>query len=98
MMSHSIDGVVKVWSVARGTVERELTGLPRRASIQHVLSDVGAVLILNEDKHLYVWTGEPRLGTYIGPSAPVCFGRMSEDANTLYALKCDGVLEVWRRQ
>jgi len=98
MMSHSIAGVVKVWSAAGGTVERELTGLSRRAAIQHVLSDRGAVLILNEDKHLYVWTGEPRLGTYVGPSAPVCFGQMSEDTNTLYALKCDGALEVWRRR
>ncbi len=98
MMSHSIDGVVKVWSAARGTVERELTGLARGASIQHVLSDTGAVLILNEDKHLYLWTGERRLGTYIGPSAPVCYGRLSEDINTLYALRCDGALEVWRRR
>ncbi len=98
MMSHSVDGVVKVWSTARGTVERELTGLSRGASIQHVRSGPGAVLILNEDKHLYIWTGEPRLGTYVGPSAPVCGGQLSEDANTLYALKCDGALEVWRRR
>jgi WD40 repeat protein len=96
MMSRSIDGVVKVWSAANGRVERELGGLPRRATI--LQSSANGVLVLNEDRRLYIWTGEPRLGTYVGPSVPVCGGSLSEDANTLYALTCDGSLEVWRRR
>ncbi|MBL8552299.1 MAG: caspase family protein [Hyphomonadaceae bacterium] len=99
MMSRSIDGVVKVWAAATGRVERELTGLPRQAEIMHISDGGGGtVLIRSEDRRLYVWTGEPRLGAYVGPSSPVCAGALSEDANTLYAMRCDGALEVWRRR
>jgi hypothetical protein len=98
MLTRSVDGVVKIWASANGRVERELTGLPRRAKIEGWSAAPAAFLILNEDQHLYVWTGEPRLGAYVGPSAPVCAGDLSADGNTLYARRCDGVLEVWRRR
>ncbi len=98
MLTHSVDGVVKVWASANGRVEHTLTGLPRTAKIAGWTAAPGAFLILNEDKHLYVWSGEPRLGAYVGPSAPVCAGDLSADGNTLYARRCDGVLEVWRRR
>ncbi len=97
MMSRSVDGDLKVWTAARGVVTRTLAGLPRSATIQHVRGQDG-VLILNEDKRLYIWNGEPRLGAYVGPSAPVCQGMLSEDGDTLYARRCDGALEVWRRR
>lgn len=97
MLSRSVDGAVKVWAADSGQVQRELTGLPRGARILTVAS-AGPALILNEDRRIYVWTDEPRLGAYVGPSAPVCGAQISPDANMLYALKCDGELEVWRRR
>ena len=98
MLTHSVDGVVKIWSAANGAVERELSGLPRTARIVGWSAAPDALLILDADQHLYVWSGEPRLGAYVGPSAPVCAGDLSADADTLYARRCDGVLEVWRRR
>ncbi len=98
MMSRSVDGVIKIWSAANGKVERTLSGLSRKAKIAGFGARPGAVLILDEARRLYVWSGEPRLGAYVGPSSAVCSGELSSDANTLYALKCDGVLEVWRRR
>lgn len=98
MISRSVDGVMKIWNASTGRVEAELSGLPRGAEPIGFAARARAVLILNEDKHLYIWNGEPRLGAYVGPSAPVCQGMLSEDANTLYARRCDGVLEVWRRR
>jgi hypothetical protein len=45
-----------------------------------------------------VWSGERRLGVYVGPSEPVCGGDLSQDGNLLYARTCGGTLEVWRRR
>ena len=56
------------------------------------------MLILNEDKRLYLWYGDARLDPYVGPTGPVCAGALSPDRNTLYAAKCEGNVEVWRRQ
>lgn len=98
ILSRSVDGVMKVWAADSGRVSFELTGLPRRASIQAVARAAPVALILNEDRRLYLWTGEPRLGAYVGPSVPVCGGALSADANTIYAQRCDGALEVWRRR
>jgi len=98
LLSRSIDGVMKVWAANSGRVSFELTGLPRAASVQGIAQAAPVALILNEDKRLYLWSGEPRLGAYVGPSAPVCAGGLSPDANTIYALRCDGQLEVWRRR
>ncbi|MDZ4777575.1 MAG: caspase family protein [Alphaproteobacteria bacterium] len=98
LLSRSIDGVMKVWAASSGAVAFELTGLPRRATIQGVAKNASVALILNEDRRLYLWTGEPRLGAYVGPSAPVCGGSLSPDANMVYAQRCDGQLEVWRRR
>lgn len=98
LLSRSIDGVMKIWSASTGAVAFELTGLPRGAVIQGVAKTASVALIRNEDKRLYLWTGEPRLGAYVGPSAPVCGSALSPDANMIYALRCDGALEVWRRR
>jgi hypothetical protein len=98
MLSRSVDGAVKLWSPETMRAERELTGLARQAQILEAAEDGTAVLILNEDRRLYVWYGEPRLGPYIGPSGPVCAGALSADTNVVYALKCEGNVEVWRRQ
>ena len=98
ILSRSVDGVMKVWSAGTGRVSFELTGLPRRASIAAVAESAAYALILNEDRRLYLWSGEPRLGAYVGPSAPVCAGALSPDANLVYAQRCDGQLEVWRRR
>lgn len=97
MMSRSFDGVVKVWDAKTGEIQREMSDLPRDASVQRVRGDIGTVLFLNEDQRLYVWNGEPRLGVYVGPSENVCRGDLSTDGNTLYARKCDGTLEIWQR-
>lgn len=98
ILSRSIDGVMKVWAANTGRVSFELTGLPRRANIIAVAQSSAYALILNEDKRLYLWSGEPRLGAYVGPSVPVCGGAISPDANMVYALRCDGALEVWKRR
>lgn len=98
ILSRSVDGVMKVWAAGTGRVSFELTGLPRRANIAAVATNSAYALILNEDKRLYLWSGEPRLGAYVGPSAPVCGGALSPDANLIYALRCDGVLELWKRR
>lgn len=98
ILSRAIDGVMKVWSARTGAVVSELTGLPRAATIQGVAENAPVALIVNEDKRLYLWSGEARLGAYVGPSAPVCGGLLSADANTIYARRCDGQLEVWRRR
>jgi hypothetical protein len=102
MLSRSIDGAVKVWSPATATAtaqaEKELAGLSREARIVDAAEDGSAVLILNEDRRLYIWYGEPRLGPYVGPSGPVCAGALSADSNIVYALRCEGNVELWRRQ
>jgi Caspase domain len=98
MLSRSVDGAVKLWSPEATLPEKELTGLARQAQILDAAEDGSAVLILNEDRRLYIWYGEPRLGPYIGPSGPVCAGALSSDSNAVYALKCEGNVELWRRQ
>jgi Caspase domain len=98
MVSRSVDGTIKLWSPESLQAEKELTGLAREAQILDATEDGSAVLILNEDKRLYIWYGEPRLGPYVGPSAPVCAGALSPDSNVLYALRCEGNVELWRRQ
>ncbi len=98
VLSRSVDGAVKLWSPETTKAEKELTGLARQAQILAAEEDGSAVLILNEDRRLYIWYGEPRLGPYIGPSGPVCAGALSADSNLLYALKCEGNVELWRRQ
>jgi WD40 repeat protein len=98
MLTRSIDGALKIWSPANGRVEREASGLARDAQIVDMAPDGSAVLVLGEDRRLYLWAGEPRLAPYIGPSGPVCFGALSPDHNTLFALKCEGNVELWRRQ
>jgi WD40 repeat protein len=98
MLSRSAEGTIKLWSPETMQAEKELTGLAREAQILDLAEDGSAVLILNEDKRLYIWYGEPRLGPYVGPSAPVCAGALSPDSNILYALRCEGNVELWRRQ
>ena len=98
MLSRSADGTIKLWSPETMQAEKELTGLAREAQILDLADDGSAVLILNDDKRLYIWYGEPRLGPYVGPSAPVCAGTLSPDSNVLYALRCEGNVELWRRQ
>lgn len=98
MLSRSIDGAVKLWSPATAQAENELAGLSREARIVDAAADGSAVLILNEDRRLYLWYGEPRLGPYIGPSGPVCAAALSADSNVVYALRCEGNVELWRRQ
>ena len=98
MLSRSIDGALKLWSLDTTQPDKELAGLSREASVVDFAEDGSAVLILNEDRRLYLWYGEPRLGPYIGPSGPVCAGALSADRNTVYALKCEGNVELWRRQ
>jgi len=98
MLSRSVDGTVKLWSPATALSEKEMSGLARQAQILDAAEDGSAVLILNEDRRLYIWYGEPRLGPYIGPSGPVCAGALSADTNVVYALKCEGNAELWRRQ
>lgn len=97
MITRSADGVLKMSASATGRVEKELVGLSRAAHIVDVSANGSAVLILNEDKRLYLWSGEPRLNPYIGPSGPVCGGGLSNDRTTLFALRCEGNVEVWRR-
>jgi Caspase domain len=98
MLSRSVDGALKLWSPASGKTEKELAGLSRDAKILSVAEDGSAVLILNDDRRLYLWYGEPRLGPYIGPSGPVCAGVLSDGRDAVYALKCEGNVELWRRQ
>ena len=98
MISRSIDGAVKLWSPETMRAERELSGLPREARLLDAAKDGSAVLILNEDKRLHLWYGEARLGPYIGPAEPVCMGALSPDTDAVYALKCEGHVELWRRQ
>lgn len=98
MVSRSTEGTIKLWSPESAQAEKELTGLAREAQILDATEDGSAVLILNEDKRLYIWYGEPRLGPYVGPSVPVCAGALSPDSNVLYALRCEGNVELWRRQ
>ena len=97
MLSRSIDGALKLWSPETARAEKELAGLAREAWILTAAEDDSGVLILN-DKRLYLWYGEPRLGPYIGPAGPVCAGALSADRDTVYALKCEGNVELWRRQ
>jgi hypothetical protein len=98
MLSRSVDGALKIWSPATGKAVKELAGLSRDAKILSVAEDGSAVLILNDDHRLYLWYGEPRLGPYIGPSGPVCAGVLSDGRDSVYALKCDGSVELWHRQ
>jgi hypothetical protein len=56
------------------------------------------ILILSGDRRLHIWSGEPRLPPYVGPPGPICDGALSGDGDTLYALKCEGNVELWRRQ
>ena len=98
LISRSVDGVMKIWSPATSRVEHELTGLAREARVVDYSADGAVVLILNEDKRLYLWYGDARLDPYVGPTGPVCAGALSPDRNTLYAAKCEGNVEVWRRQ
>lgn len=97
MLSYGADGAIRIWSSATGRVEHELTGLPRAAQIVALTKDGSGVVILNEDRRLYVWYGDARLDPYVGPPGPVCDASISEDKATLYAVKCGGGVEVWRR-
>jgi WD40 repeat protein len=98
LLSRSVDGTIKLWSPESMQAEKELAGLAREAQVLDLAEDGSAVLILNEDKRLYIWYGEPRLGPYVGPSVPVCAGALSPDSNVLYALRCEGNVELWQRQ
>jgi hypothetical protein len=97
MISHSVDGALVVWSPATGRVERE-TSLGRDASILSAEGAGDTILILSGDRRLHIWSGEPRLPPYVGPPGPICDGALSGDGDTLYALKCEGNVELWRRQ
>ncbi|MBL8552300.1 MAG: caspase family protein [Hyphomonadaceae bacterium] len=97
MISRSVDGAIRIWSAASGRVERE-TELGRDASILSAEGAGAAILVLSGDRRLHIWAGEARLPPYVGPPGPICAGALSPDANTLYALKCEGNVELWRRQ
>ncbi len=98
MLTRSVDGAMRIWSIETGRVEREVTGLAREAEIIDYAEDGAAVLVLGDDRRLHIWSGEPRLGPYVGPAATVCGGALSTDRDTLYALRCEGNVEVWRRE